>query len=102
MQVIEVTGKLFEYDDSVTPSDNAFMKATCSISDSEFKEVVRQFKAVIGHCGLKYRVEFQIEGYYFYVRGWIPDDVMNMFEDILLEYTNDVVDKLDYAIGEID
>lgn len=102
MQVVEVIPSRFVYDDTASPQDNEAIKNLFTLSDAEYECLIDTFRHIINHCGLKGVVKIQDWGDRINVVGDIPDDVLTMFEDVLGKYSNDVVDKLDYAIGEID
>ena len=99
--VIEVTAHVFEYNSSLTPEENDVIKHYGCLSVAESQVIRRDFYNILNHCGILKEVAFHHVDNYFSVCGYIPDDVVNMLEDVLCQYCNDEVDKLDYAIGEI-
>lgn len=100
--VLEVIPRHFEYDDTASPQDNDAIKRLFSLSAAEYSDILITFWHIIKYCGLTDVVKIQDWGDRINVIGAIPDDVLTMLEDVLADYTNDTVDKLDYAIGLID
>lgn len=101
-QVVEVIPTRFVYDDTASPQDNDAIKNLFCLSSSEYFDILETFWHIVKYCGLEDVVKIHDWGYCIYVIGDIPDDVLTMLEDVLGKYTNDVVDKLDYSIGEVD
>lgn len=101
MIAVEIIPKSFEYDDTASPQDNQIMKDLYSLSAKEYFDILETIWHIIKYCGLKDVVQIQDWNDRINVVGDIPEDVLTMIEDVLCNYTNDTVDKLDYAIGEI-
>lgn len=99
--VVEVIPKRFEYDDTISPQDNAAIKKLFTLSNDEFVDILENFWHIVKYCGLEDSVKIQNWGDRINVVGDIPEDVLTMLEEVIFKYCNDTVDKLDYAIGEI-
>ena len=94
--IIEVVRKPYVYDDSVSPSDNAYLEKHFSSTYSELTAVRKEFSWINDALKVGLEIKDYIDS--FVVVGDIPEDVLCMFEEILDRSVNDDFDKFDYCI----
>ncbi len=98
---IEVTRKPAKYNPEYSNVENTEFNRLFSCSRAEFdslkKDICRSISA------LKLDRQIQVEDLIdvFLIHGYIDDDVLTMFEEMICTLTNDDVDKVDYRIWSV-
>lgn len=96
--IMEVTRKPYTYDDTASPSENAYMESHYFSTYGELSAVRNEFSRINKSLNVGLQLKDYIDS--FVIIGDIPEDVLAMFEEILNRYINDDFDKFDYRVME--
>lgn len=96
---LEVQRKPYEEDPNATPSENLYIRQHFSCSRAELDALRYEIHCINRALKLDLVIEDWVD--LFVVRGDLPDDVLNMVDDIICRYCNDDYDKVDYYYSEI-
>lgn len=100
--IIEVTRKPYQYDITMSNVENEEYNKIYACSREEFDDFKSDICRAILALNLSRQIFTQDLIDIFLIQGYIDDDVLYMFEEMISTLTNDDVDKVDYSIWSIE